>query len=41
MLYGVKGTNLPSYEVFAATGKHCFSFELKSGLKQGRGPVGP
>jgi len=33
VLYGVKGPDLPSREVFAATGRHCFSFELKPGLR--------
>jgi hypothetical protein len=32
-LFGVKCRNLPSHEVFVATGRHCPSFELKAGLK--------
>jgi len=32
-LFGVKCRNLPSHEVFAATGRHCPSFELKAGLR--------
>jgi hypothetical protein len=32
-LFGFKSKNQPSFEVFRSTGKHCFSFELKEGLK--------
>ena len=32
-VFGVKCANLPSLEVYAATGRHCPSFELKPGLK--------
>jgi len=32
-LFNVKSRNMPSMEVFLATGRHCFSFALKSGLK--------
>jgi len=31
--FGVKSRNLPSIEVFAATGRHCPSFERKPGLR--------
>jgi hypothetical protein len=33
LVFGVKSRNLPSLDVFAATGRHCPSFELKLGLK--------
>ena len=33
LVFGIKSRNLPSLEVFGATGKHCPSFELKPGLK--------
>ena len=33
LVFGIKGKNLPSVEVFAATGSHCPSFQLKPGLK--------
>jgi hypothetical protein len=33
LLFGIKSQRLPSHEVFSATGRHCFSFELKPGLK--------
>ncbi|HET7838876.1 MAG TPA: hypothetical protein VFL04_03890 [Rectinemataceae bacterium] len=33
LVFGIKSRNLPSVEVFAATGRHCPSFELKAGLK--------
>ncbi|HOX32592.1 MAG TPA: hypothetical protein PLB91_09680 [Spirochaetales bacterium] len=33
LVFGIKGPRLPSLEVFAATGRHCPSFELKPGLK--------
>ncbi|MDR3248095.1 MAG: hypothetical protein LBT39_04845 [Treponema sp.] len=32
-LFGVKCRNLPSQAVFLSTGKHCFSFVMKEGLK--------
>ena len=32
-LFGIKCRSLPSQEVFLATGKHCFSFSRKEGLK--------
>jgi len=32
-LFGIKCANLPSAEVFRATGANCPSFELKKGLK--------
>lgn len=31
-VFGIKSKNLPSAEVFAATGLHCPSFSLKPGL---------
>ncbi len=33
LVFGIKSAQIPSLEVFAATGKHCPSFELKPGLK--------
>jgi len=33
LVFGIKSRNLPSLEVFAATGTHCPSFELKPGLR--------
>jgi len=33
LVFGIKSRNLPSIEVFGATGKHCPSFEQKTGLK--------
>jgi hypothetical protein len=33
LLFGIKGQNLPSGEVFRATGRQCPSFELKPGLE--------
>jgi hypothetical protein len=33
LVFGIKSKNLPSIEVFAATGTHCPSFELKPGLR--------
>jgi hypothetical protein len=33
LLYGLKCRDMPSAEVFRSTGRHCFSFELKEGLK--------
>ena len=32
-LFGIKCVNLPSHEVFSATGRHCPAFELKPGLR--------
>lgn len=32
-VFGVKCKALPSLEVYAATGRHCPSFELKEGLR--------
>ena len=32
-VFGIKCKNLPSAEIFLSTGKHCFSYELKEGLK--------
>lgn len=32
-VFGIKSRRLPSLEVFAATGLHCPSFQLKPGLK--------
>ena len=32
-VFGIKCRNLPSHEVFLSTGRHCFVFELKEGLK--------
>jgi hypothetical protein len=32
-IFGLKCRNLPSVEVFRATGQHCPSFKLKEGLK--------
>jgi len=32
-VFGIKCKNLPSMEVFLSTGKHCFTFKLKEGLK--------
>jgi hypothetical protein len=32
-VFGIQCKNIPSYEVYAATGKHCPSFVLKPGLK--------
>ncbi|MDR2029341.1 MAG: hypothetical protein LBP93_07380 [Treponema sp.] len=32
-VFGIKCRNLPSAEVFRATGCHCPSFQLKEGLK--------
>lgn len=32
-LFGIKSRQMPSAEVYAATGLHCPSFELKPGLK--------
>ncbi|MDR0555384.1 MAG: hypothetical protein LBG76_11405 [Treponema sp.] len=32
-VFGIKCRNLPSFEVFQATGRHCPSFRLKEGLK--------
>jgi hypothetical protein len=32
-VFGIKTRNLPSVEVFAATGRQCPSFSLKPGLK--------
>jgi hypothetical protein len=32
-IFGIKSLNLPSFEVFRATGRHCPSFLLKEGLK--------
>ena len=32
-VFGIKCKNLPSLEVFLSTGKHCFTFKLKEGLK--------
>jgi hypothetical protein len=34
-MFGFKGQNLPSAEVFNATGQCCPAFSLKDGLKQG------
>jgi hypothetical protein len=33
LVFGIKCRDLPSREVFTATGRHCPSFELKPGLK--------
>jgi hypothetical protein len=33
LVFGIKSRNLPSVEVYAATGAHCPSFELKPGLR--------
>ncbi|HCC37598.1 MAG TPA: hypothetical protein DEQ14_08270 [Treponema sp.] len=32
-IFGVKSLNLPSMEVFRATGSNCPAFRLKEGLK--------
>ena len=32
-IFSIKSVNLPSHEVFRATGAHCPSFRLKEGLK--------
>jgi hypothetical protein len=32
-MFGIKCRNLPSMEVFLSTGRHCFSFKEKEGLK--------
>ncbi|MCL2831841.1 MAG: hypothetical protein FWD78_01600 [Treponema sp.] len=32
-VFGVKCKNLPSMEIFLSTGKHCFLFDKKEGLK--------
>jgi hypothetical protein len=32
-VFGIKTRNMPSAEVFAATGIHCPSYERKPGLK--------
>jgi hypothetical protein len=32
-VFGIKSANIPSAEVFAATGRHCPAFKLKEGLK--------
>ena len=32
-IFSIKCSNLPSYEVFRATGANCPSFRLKEGLK--------
>jgi len=32
-VFGIKSAKLPSQEVYAATGRHCPSFERKPGLK--------
>ncbi|MDL2228969.1 hypothetical protein LJC14_01835 [Treponema sp. OttesenSCG-928-L16] len=32
-VFGIKSRNLPSIEVFRATGYHCPSFKIKEGLK--------
>lgn len=32
-VFSVKSRELPSVEVFRATGKHCPSFQLKEGLR--------
>ncbi|AEF82392.1 hypothetical protein [Leadbettera azotonutricia] len=32
-VFGIKCRNLPSMEVLLSTGRHCFSFALKEGLK--------
>ena len=34
-IFGIKCSNLPSYEVFRATGANCPSFKKKEGLKEG------
>jgi hypothetical protein len=33
LVFGIKSRNLPSLEVFGATGRHCPSFEQKPGLR--------
>jgi hypothetical protein len=33
VLFGIKCRNLPSIEVFRATGRHCPSFQQKEGIK--------
>jgi hypothetical protein len=33
-IFSIKCSNLPSHEVFRATGANCPSFRLKEGLKQ-------
>jgi hypothetical protein len=33
LVFGIKCRNLPSMEVFLSTGKHCFAFKEKAGLK--------
>jgi hypothetical protein len=35
VIFGFESYNMPSWEVFRATGKHCPSFRLKEGLKSG------
>ncbi|MDR2537451.1 MAG: hypothetical protein LBC46_04000 [Treponema sp.] len=32
LMFGIKSRNLPSYEVFRATGKHCPAFQDKKFL---------
>ncbi len=36
-VFGIKSRNLPSWEVYAANGRHCPSFSRKPGLKQKEG----
>ncbi len=31
-VFGIKSAKLPSHEVYAATGRHCPSYERKPGL---------
>jgi hypothetical protein len=33
VLFGIKCRNLPSIEVFRATGQHCPAFQQKEGIK--------
>jgi hypothetical protein len=37
-LFGIKSRNQPSMEVFLSTGKHCFAFEAREGLKEPDSP---
>jgi hypothetical protein len=32
-VFGIKSANMPTNEVFKATGRHCPAFKLKEGLK--------
>jgi hypothetical protein len=33
LVFGIKSVQIPSLEVYSATGRHCPSFEPKPGLK--------